>query len=402
MQPIILHIVHSVSPGGTERVLASLTGELARRGQRHVVCALRRLGRMTELFDPSVEVITLGEQGNNRLLFRTLARRIREIQPTVIHARNWGTWTDAVLASRLAPGAQLLLGFQGLQEGDRFNSMQRVRALALGMRRLPAATVSNASRDVLVADLGFSPDAVTVIPNGVNLQRFRPGIESQKAAARQSFDLSAGDFVIVSTGAFKPVKRLEVLIAAMARLIKSHPAARLLLAGYGRDEPELRQQVEQLGLTNHVRVTGWLPDVRDVLHAADAYACTSRYEGMSNSVLEALATGLCCVVTDVSDHRRMFAGFDPSAVVAVDDVAAITNRLGTLASSKQQRQAIGQSTRNYIERNHNFANTIDKYERLYNSLSNEPWASACAVLQDATKEQSPTRALIESATDRTA
>lgn len=383
MPPVILHIVHSVSPGGTERVLASLTSALVRRGQRHVVCALRRLGRMTELFDPAVEMITLGEQNNNRLLFRTLARRIREIGPTAIHARNWGTWTDAILAARFASGPRLLLGFQGLQEGDRFNSLRRVRALALGMRRLPAATVSSASRDVLIRDLGFSPDNITVIPNGVDPQRFHPSSEAQRNAARRRFDLSADDFVIASTGAFKPVKRLETLVSAMARLAGVHPNARLLLAGYGREEPRLRQQVDRLGLCRHVRFTGWLPDVRELLHAADVYACASRYEGMSNSLLEALASGLPSVVTDVSDHRRMFAQFDPDAVVAVDDEAAFVDRLASLAKSPRRRQTIARSARAYIERNHDFANTIDRYEQLYGNLTNAPRASARAKLQSA-------------------
>lgn len=372
MQPLILHIVHSISPGGTERVLASMTSALSRRGTRHAVCALRRLGTLRDMFDPDVEVMTLGERGANRLLFRKLAAALRSLRPAVIHARNWGTWTDAVLASRFAPGPRVLLGFQGLQEGVGFSRMQRVRAAALGMRRLDCATVSDSSRDLLVDDLGFDSRRITTIKNGVDIAHYRPASESQKHDARMKWGLKPDDFVIVSTGAFKPVKRHGVMLDALAEITRVLPNARLLLAGYGRLEDQIRARVFELGLSNHVRFTGWLPDVRNALSVADVYVCASRFEGLSNSVLEAMAMGLAFVVTDVSDHRDMFARFDPDAVVGVDDVDQIARRLCVLAGCKELRRKLGEAARCYVERQHDFQMTIDAYDRLYKRLCIPP------------------------------
>ena len=372
VKPLVLHIVHSVSPGGTERVLASLTAALSRRGTRHAVCALRRLGRLSDTFDSSVNVFTLGARGADRLLFRRLARVIASLKPAIVHARNWGTWTDAALAVRSAPRSapptRLLLGFQGLQQGTGFNRLQRVRALALGFRRLPAATVSQAARDVLVRDLGCDADRVTVIGNGVDLDHFHRPDAARRAEARRRFGVSPDDFVIVSTGALKPVKRHELMIRSLSGVIQRHHATRLLLAGYGTTKPQLERLVRSMGLEAHVRFVGWIDDVRDVLSCADAYLCASRFEGMSNSLIEAMATGLACVVTDVSDHRAMFASVDPEAVVAVDDVSAMTDRLLRLANAPSLRARVARRARRYIESAHDFQATVDGYDRLYHRL----------------------------------
>lgn len=375
--PVVLHVLHSISPGGTERVLARLIHALSadsdqpNGGSRHVVCTLRKLGTLAEEFPPDVELICLHQSGRNPWLFRKLAAVIRQVQPDVVHARNWGTWTDAALSSAMCPGVRLVLGFHGLQDAVTFSAAQRRRAWLLGMRRREVATVSSAAREMLVASLGLRPERIRVIPNGIDARQFAPADAAARAACRSRFRFGPDDFVVGSTGAFKPIKRHGVMLEAFARLVNSCPNAKLLLSGYGREQQSIESRAAALGLADRVIFAGWLPNVTDALHAMDVYASSSAAEGMSNSVLEALGCGLPCAVTDVSDHRAIFAGVDPGLVVPVEDGAALGDALIRLAQQPQQRARIGQLSRRLILEQFTFERTVEGYRRLYTDVTEQ-------------------------------
>ena len=375
--PVVLHVVHSVEPGGTERVLCRLARVLSGTDARHVVCSLRNPRPFGGVLGDDLEVISLHADRRDRLLFVKLAGVIRRWKAGVVHARNWGTWTDAALATRLVPGTRLVCGFHGLQNGLSFTAAQRRRARWLGLPSRTATAVSNAARDLLIRDMGWRADRIQVIRNGVDLDRFTPTTPPRRARARAQLGLEQDDLVIGSVANFfENVKGHAVLIDAFARLAQADGHARLLLVGYGPLEPSLRAHATRRGVRDQVIFTGRREDVPEILPALDVFVCSSHSEGMSNAVLEAMATALPCVVTDVSDHRRMFAQVDPDLVVPPGDAGALAGRLSVLAADAQARGRLGQSSRAVVEQGYSFDRTVAGYRRLYREMSSERRAPA--------------------------
>ncbi|MEZ6085275.1 MAG: glycosyltransferase [Phycisphaerae bacterium] len=368
-RPQILHVAHSLEPGGTERMLCRLVEALDGDGADHHICSLRDPRPFEGTLGENLSVFSLSAGDRDRFLYRKLSDAIRQRHIDIVHARNWGTWTDAALACRSLPNVQLILGFHGLQNGQAFSTLQRIRAKLLGLSSLPATTVSNAARNVLTESLGFDSATINVIPNGVDGTRFAPRTAESWRAARTRFNLSGTDLVIGSVANFfEWVKGLDVLISSFAEIAASNADARLVLVGYGPLESEIRSQIDRLNLTERVMLTGRVERVEEVLPAFDVFVCSSRSEGLSNAVLEAMATGLACVVTDVSDHREMFERIDPESIVPPEDAKRLAAAILRLLNKPGQRNDNGVASRLLVERKFDFATCTNTYKALYDQL----------------------------------
>ncbi len=368
-QPQILHVVHSLEPGGTERMLCRLVETLKHGNAHHHICSLRDPRPFEGTLGDGLNVFSLSARNRERFLYRRLAAAIRERNIDIVHARNWGTWTDAALACRSIRSVQLAVGFHGLQNGRAFTAIQRVRAKLLGLTTLPATAVSSAARDVLVDSLGFCRSNVKVIPNGVDTDRFIVKIDQSRHSARSKLDISTGEFVVGSVANFfERVKGLDILIDAFNQLVAHRPEARLILVGYGPLEGELRSQINRLDLDDRVSFAGRVDSVESVLPAFDVFVCPSRSEGMSNAVLEAMATGLPCVVTDVSDHRSMFAPIDADLVVPPDNAEQLAEAMHRLIDKEKTRIEVGKASRKLVEKRFTFNACANAYRDTYAKL----------------------------------
>ena len=240
------------------------------------------------------------------------------------------------------------------------------------MTACPAATVSDAAARQLCDQLGFDGSRVAVIPNGVDLEEFAPRNVARRRQARSLLNLAEEDFLIGTVGSLTPVKGHSVLFAAFARLAAGLGNAKLVLIGDGPLRTMLAEQAQQLGIASRVVFAGSWRDVSRVLPALDLYVSSSLAEGCSNAVLEAMATALPCVVTDVSDQGRLVAGVDPGLVVPSGDVAALGRILEYLATRRDRAVEIGRRHRLLIEDRYDFTRTVAEYESLYDRLIKGP------------------------------
>lgn len=136
---------------------------------------------------------------------------------------------------------------------------------------------------------------VSVIPNGVEFDRF----QSAGACDLSPLGIPAGARVLVSVGRLHPQKGYDLLIEAIAPLLADQPGWQLLIVGEGPARFDLERQIREAGLEGRIHLPGYRDDVPSILAAADAFVLASRWEGMPNAVLEAMAAGLPVVATDV-------------------------------------------------------------------------------------------------------
>jgi glycosyltransferase involved in cell wall biosynthesis len=186
-----------------------------------------------------------------------------------------------------------------------------------------------------------TPEKVVAIPNGVP--------EDRAAAARgprltrDALDVGSDEFVIVSTGRLAEQKGLEYLVRAMPLVLPSVPNAVVLLAGEGPLMVPLSRLVDDLGLTSHVRLLGFRADIGNLLAAADLVALPSLWEGLSISLLEAMAAGRPVVTTTIGSNREVTRNGAVASLVPPKDPAALAAAIVALALDPDRRAALGRA-----------------------------------------------------------
>jgi len=232
--------------------------------------------------------------------------------------------------------------------------------------RLPASvfTVSDELRRYMVAE-GFPRDRVGVIHNGIDVGLVPTAID--RTAARKVLALSDDAFVVGSAGRLDPVKDTGRLVDAFARLIESHPQMRLVIIGDGPDAPRLRRQIAMLGLTEFVSLTGYRSDVRRLMAAFDVYASSSTYEGMSLTLLEAMAAALPIVATRVGGTPEIVVEGETGLLVRARSADALAAAIDDLYLHENRRADMGHAGRHRLEGHLSLDTMIDRYTSVYRS-----------------------------------
>lgn len=371
-----MHVLHSLSGGGMERMLLRVLQRLPASAARHGVVTLREPGPLAARLPDHVALHALAPSsgGRDRFAALRLAAILRALRPSVVHARNWNAWTDADLAVRLAGNVKplLVLGFHGTEHPDGFTTRRRRRARLLNLRRHRFTSVSRCGAELLHRQLAVPPDRVTLLCNGVDVEAIRPATHTQRAQARSALKLRPHEFVMVTIGTLIPAKGHELLIEALAQLSGPATSVRWLVLGDGPLREDLQRQAAQRFPTGTVDFVGEREDVRPFLQAADLFVHPSHDEQQSNAVLEAMAAGLPILATNVGDTPHLLNDGREAVLVAPRHGHAMTAALNTLANDDALRLRLGHAARRAAVENWSLDAAIERYQRFYESLLNPP------------------------------
>lgn len=191
---------------------------------------------------------------------------------------------------------------------------------------------------------GIAPSRIVELPNGVDVERHRPPTADARQSARARLAIAADTCCVVCVGRLVASKDVTTVLAALAALPAGAPVE-LLVAGDGPARADLEAAARLLGTQVRTRFLGQLADVGPVLRAADVFASASRTEGMPNAVLEALASGLACALSDVPGHSDTAAGREHALFFPSGDVAALALALGRLRDEAGLRERLGARAR---------------------------------------------------------
>ncbi len=365
--PVIMHVVHSLTGGGTERTLVALLRAFDPSQFRHVVVTLRGAGCLSARLPDHVACRPIAAPGRSRATGLSLARLARCRRAAVIHARNTGCWQDATVAKLLAPRAKLVLGFHGLETAYPLNRRQRWWArwaLSAGAR---FTSVSEAGRRQLRSQAQVPANRIDLLRNGVDLRRFRTSNDAARRRMRADFNFADTTFVVGTVGSLTSVKQNATLIRAVARMAPSVPDLRLLVVGDGPLRASLTEQARADGVLDRIHFTGWREDVPALLWCMDAYACSSASEGMNNALLEAMAAGLPIIATDVGDNAVMVRQGVEGHIVEPGCHEAIGEALKIFADSPAVRRRFGAAAK-VRARDYDFGDTVRAYQAYYHKL----------------------------------
>lgn len=211
--------------------------------------------------------------------------------------------------------------------------------------------------------LPFRRKSVVAVPNAIC--PLEPLDETQREAAHRDLGIAAGDLVIGWTGRVEPVKRLDVLLAAVAQAAERFPTLKLAVAGEGTSLPDLKRLATRLGIESRVVWAGFRRDIPCFLAAADFFVQTSANEGLSLSILEAMSAGLAVAATRVGSAEEIIRDGLDGLLIPAPRTSPVRDAIERLAGDPVLRDRLGRSARERVRQEYGVEKMVDGYADLY-------------------------------------
>jgi sugar transferase (PEP-CTERM/EpsH1 system associated) len=374
-RPLIAHVVYRFDYGGLENGVVNLINGLPAELFRHAVIAMTDASDFRlRIRKADVDVHTLHKkQGKDLGAYLRLFRLLRKLQPTIVHTRNLGA-LDAALVAKLAGVKACIHGEHGWDTYDPDGTNRKYRMLrrALNPAIAKFVTVSRELQQWLQETVGIEPAKIIRICNGVDTERFCPG-RSEAKAVLPSDRFQEGTFVVGSVTRFTEIKDPLNLVRAFieARARPDGQKLRLLMIGDGPlREPALRM-LGEAGLEAHAWLPGSREDIPQLLRAMDLFVLGSRREGISNTVLEAMASGLPVIATATGGNFELVAPNVTGVLVGSGDFRAIAKTMLDYANNPELRSRQSQAARDRAERDFSLRRMLSDYAGLYCAFSGD-------------------------------
>lgn len=347
----VLHIALQIETGGMEKLLVEFA-RCANRNQYDLrFLSIERCRSIAdEILAQGWPIETLAERpGLRPRLVLRLAKIFREVRPDIVHTHNTKPLIYAGPAARMAGVRRIVHTRHGQRFGASRSETTLFRLASYTADRI--VTVSHDSAR-LSRDEGIASNKITTIWNGINVERFNylgPQI--------------AGPAIMV--GRLSPEKDVESLIRAVAIITREEPSFRLQIAGDGERMPDLRRLAADLGVEGAVRFLGEVQDIPALLARASLFVLSSLTEGISLTLLEAMARGLPVVATRVGGNTEVVSEGQTGLLVSAQSPPELAAAMLSLYRDPAARRSMGKAGRSRVELHFEVRRMVAEYERLY-------------------------------------
>lgn len=363
--PLVMHVIHHLLIGGMENGIVNLINNMPESKYRHVIVCIEDFSDFRyRIKRKDVDVIALfrSKIGVWRLRWK-LFRLCRTLKPAIVHSRNQ-SGLDALLPARLA-GCYCVHGEHGRDVDDLAGKGRKPALLRRLHRPLVHRyiTVSNDLAKYLRGRIRVSAESITQIYNGVDMGKFSSLGRDGKSATN--------NIVIGTVGRLQAVKNQALLIRAFAVLLKefgknSH-GLKLMIVGDGAYYDTLLELASSLGIAGHITFSGATDDVASALGQFDIFVLPSLDEGISNTILEAMSTGLPVVATAVGGNTELVVNEETGYLVPSDNPQAMADALKKYTDDKKTRLAHGKAGRLRVEEHFSLQRMVARYLEVYDT-----------------------------------
>ncbi|WLI88909.1 TIGR03088 family PEP-CTERM/XrtA system glycosyltransferase [Massilia sp. R2A-15] len=369
-RPLVVHLTYALDFGGLETLLVECVNRMPAHKYRHaIVCLTRYTDFVSKITQPGVEIVALHKPpGLGLATHARLWALLRRMRPQLLHTYNLAAMEYAFTAA-MAGVPIRIHAEHGRDAGDphginpKHNFLRRRLAPFID-RYVP---VSDDLRGWLRQVVAIPERKISLITNGVDTERFRPG-----AGGAAPSPWGPDHFVIGTVARVQDIKNHAGLVAAFARLRELLPdqreRLRLSIVGDGPLLPALRAQVAAAGLDDVVWLPGARSDIADLMHSFSLFALPSLAEGTPVSLLEAMASGLPVVASNVGGIPEVIVDGEHGALVAPADTEALAAALARYAGSPALALGHGAAARARIEQRYSMTAMLAAYTGLYDEL----------------------------------
>lgn len=372
----VVFITTSLTTGGAELMLLKILQHFDRRYFETTVISLRSKGEV----GPSIEalgipVFALGMRPGLSALVRlpALVRILRKIKPDLV--QTWMHHADLLggLAARLAGCSKVVWGLRQSNlsvENSKRSSRTVLMVCAPLSSRIPVKILSCSIKAQEVhAALGYPQDKMHVIPNGFDLNRFRPD-GTARQSVRDELKLTTGTLLVGLMGRYDPQKNHAGFIEAAAFVHARLPDVHFVLAGSNIDayNATLRALIRENGLDACVHLLGRRDDMPRLMAALDVLVSSSFSEAFPNVLGEAMACAVPCVVTDVGDSAEIVGG--TGRVASVVDMRGLAQQIvELLCLPAEERVDLGRLARERVAANYEIGQITRLYQAFYEQIN---------------------------------
>lgn len=371
--PLIAHVIYRLGVGGMENGLVNLINNMPPDRYRHAIVCLKDADAFAHRIQRSdVEIIALGKRdGHDLRIHWQLYKALRDLKPVLIHTRNLAA-LESQIAAVLAGIRKRVHGEHGREGADLSGSYLKYNLLRRSVRPLVNhyTAVSQDLARWLTETIGVSPSRVTQIYNGVDSQLFHPRIGERPDVFPEGF-VTEDTRIIGAVGRMAHVKGHATLVRAFANIVakapKQNPPVRLVIIGDGPTRPACLKMIRDAGLENLCWLPGERDDIPKMLRTFDVFALPSLGEGISNTILEAMASGLPLVVTQVGGNTELVDD-SHGILVPANDPNSMTKVIQQYLDNPARMQAHGKAGRAKVERSFSLEAMVNGYLSVYDKV----------------------------------
>ncbi len=370
--PLVAHLIYRLQVGGLENGLINLINHMDPQRYGHLVVSLTDATEFRHrIRRPDVEVIELNKRpGHDWGLYLRLYLLFRERRPAIVHSRNLAA-LEAQVPAALAGVPARVHGEHGwdVQDLDGMRYRRWKRMLRPFVHHYIA--LSRQIEDYLRQQIAVPPERLTRILNGVDVERFRP-LDDRQDQEDPRPEQFRGCFCIGTVGRLEGVKNQGLLLEAFIRFRAGYAdlaeRACLMIIGDGSLRPELERRARESGVLDAVWFAGSREDVPELMRRLDLFVLPSMAEGISNTIMEAMASGVPVVATDVGGNSELVVPGETGTLVSPGDPEAMAKAIAAYGAEPGRRQREAAAARLRAERVFSLPTMVAKYTQVYDQV----------------------------------
>jgi len=361
----LMHIVLSLNVGGLEMVVINLLKGLDRRIYTPILCCLEEEGSLIhEIEKLGVKTIVLGKKKKGidyPLLFR-LASILRQEKIDIIHSHNPTPYFYGTIAGKIANVPVIIYTKHGRNPVKKKRELLLRKFLSYMTDKIVA--VSDDARNVAINDEKINPEKVVTIFNGIDIDRYQTNIDV--ASKKREIGLSDDDFVIGIVARLSPEKDHNTLFEAFRIVLDSiNQNVKLVIVGDGILREEFEQKAKSISISNKTIFLGERYDVPELLAIFDLFILSSITEGISLTLLEAMATGLPVVATNAGGNAEIVLDNQTGFIVPPKDPNRMAEAIMTIIKNNDMANQMKERGKDRVSKKFNLETMRDQYEQIY-------------------------------------
>ena len=360
----IAYVIPTLDQSGAERQLTLLATGLPRVSYSVRVIALQRGGPyLKTLTDAGIDVRVLHKRFRlDPLTLYQLRRELRSFQPHIVQSFLFAASSYVRLPGVTPTTTKIVVSERCV---DSWKSDWQLSLDRHQIPRMHAMTANSNSVADFYSGIGVPRDLITVIPNAQSITESR----YSRQQSREILGLKNEHRVLGFVGRLAPQKRLHDVIWAFQLLHQLVDNARLVLVGSGPERDTLSELARSFGCRDRIVFAGHREDASSLMTAFDAFVLGSDFEGMSNSLMEAMSMGLPCIASDIPPNRELITDGETGILFPVGKAPDLAKLSARVLTDVDLANRLGQAARHHIANNYKVEQMVTAHESLYRRLS---------------------------------
>jgi len=355
----VMHIVLSLECGGLEKLAIDLSENMNQNGFSARICCLENTGELeNQANSKGIEVVLVKKRPglDMTLLFR-LARIMREKRIDLVHTHNMSPLLYGTLAAKIAGIPAVINTRHGREKYQRSPFIWNMNNAIVA--------ISEDARHQMLRWNRFDKNKTRVIYNGIDVDKY--SFKGRGNEFKKSLNLDSSTRLIASVARLSPEKDQFTLLNAFSRVLMRNCRTKMVIIGDGALRKELELYAEKLGLSKDVFFLGFRQDIPEILSGIDLFAVSSLMEGVSLTILEAMAAGLPIIATKVGGNPEVIVDGVTGILVSSKDPNAMADAIIKVLANAELAKSMGLAARRRVEEKFSLNRMANEYMDLYES-----------------------------------